>query len=220
MNEWNIPGRFDFSIPEAQRLSDLTSVESDLEAVIRICSRCERILPSLARIPGSEPTAWMDDLEALGDLMFAAVIRYGRTIATGVRQSIPKEWIDGLSEEDRAAHAYFKALRDKYVAHSVSQLEDNQVFVMLTPQFGDHQQPEHIVVDKGHRVTLGSDELMQLRSLAEALRAIVLGAIETEKVRLLEIARQMPTAKIKERGTESIPVPGKHEAFVARKSFR
>lgn len=220
MSEWIIPGRFDFSISEAQRLSDLTSVDSDLEAVIRICDRCERLSATLTKIPESAPLTWLDDLQAHGDLMFAAVIRYGRTIASGVRQGIPRDWIDALPKTAQESHEYFKALRDKYVAHSVNQLEDNQVFVMLTPQFGEDQQPAHITVDKGHLISLGSNDITRLRSLAEELRAVVCREVKSETARLLAIACQMPVAQIKARGSESIPIPGKAETFKPRSPFK
>jgi hypothetical protein len=220
MNDWIIPGRFDFSIPEAQRLSDLTSVDSDLEVVIRLSNRCERLSASLIEVPESASLTWLDDIQALGDLMFAAVVRYGRTIATGVRQGIPKVWIEALSKESQQSHAYFKALRDKYIAHSVNQLEDNQVFVMLTPQFSEEQQPSNITVDKGRLVTLGGSDLARLRLLAEELRAVVSREIESETARLLAIARQMPVAQIKARGSDSTPIPGKAETFKVRNPFK
>jgi hypothetical protein len=154
MSCWTVPGRFDFSIPEAQRLSDLSSVDSDLEAVVRLCVRCERLLGNAPKVPPTEALAWWDDVQALGDLMFAAVIRYGRTLSSGVRQGIPTEWIESLPMPLRESHSYFKALRDMYVAHSVSQLEDNQVFVMLSPQFAEQQEPNAITVDRGRLASL------------------------------------------------------------------
>ena len=218
MNDWIIDGRYDFSIPEAQRLSDLSSINSDLEAVIRICNRCE--ITSIELHKASPSLSWMEEQEVLGDLKFAAVIRYGRTIGSGVRQSIPLDWIEALPDSSREAHQYFKALRDKYVAHSVSQLEDNQVFVMLSPQFSEDQQPSHVTVDKGRLLTLGSGDIASLRTLAQELLKTVLREIELEKERLLMLARQMPLEKIKARGADSLPIPTSKHAFKIRRSFK
>ena len=219
MSDFIIPGRYDFSVPEAQWLSDLASIDSDLEAVIRICNRCEKISGGVGLPAESASLSWLDDLLALGDLMFAAVIRYGRTLATGVRKGIPKSWIEALPEESRRCHEYFKALRDKYVAHSINQLEDSQVFVMLSPQFSEDQRPAHITVDRGRLVTLGASDIALLRSLAEKLRAVVTQEIESETARLLALAQQMPIAEIKARGSESVPIPSKAGAFEGRRPF-
>ena len=219
MSSWHISGRYDFSIPEAQRLADISGIDSDLEAVIRICARCDRLIESLAKLPESDAVAWWDDIQSLGDLMFAAVVRYGRTFASGVRQGIPSEWISLLPATLQESHSYFKALRDKYVAHSVSQLEDNQVFLMLTPQFAEQQEPTHITVDKGRLVTLGQLELQHLASLAEALRKMIAVEVESETSKLLAIARKLPLEAIRSRSTESVPIPGKPDTFKVRSKF-
>jgi len=219
MNSWHIPARYDFSIPEAQRLSDLSGVDSDLEAVLRICGRCEQVTKNLPQPTETNGLAWWEEIQALGDLMFAAVVRYGRTLNSGAREGIPFDWISSLPEDLQQSHEYFKALRDKYIAHSVSQLEDNQVFVMLAPQFAEQQEPTHITVDRGHLVALGLPELRQLASLAEALRRVVAEQMDQETSKLLEIARAMPIAEIRERSTKSAPIPGKAEAFSVRKRF-
>jgi hypothetical protein len=219
MSAWTIPGRYDFSIPEAQRLSDLSGIDSDLEAVIRLCTRCENLITSLSNGPEADGLAWFEDFQALGDLMFAAVVRYGRTLTSGARRGIPSEWIESLTVPLREAHAYFKVLRDKYVAHSVSQLEDNQVFVMLSPQFATDQEPSHITVDRGRLVTLSVKDIQRLRSLAEELRSRVSSEIEAESATLLEFARQMPIETIRQRGSESIPVPSTAAAFKVRGKF-
>jgi len=219
MNSFYIPGRYDFSIPETQRLSDLNGIDSDLEAVIRICTRCEKLMTGLPKPTEADGLVWWEEVQSFGDLMFAAVVRYGRTLTSGARQGIPTEWISLLLEDLQESHAYFKALRDKYIAHSVSQLEDTQVFIMLTPQFSEHQKPAQITVDRGHLITLGGRELNRLTDLVEALRKRVAEEIKVETSKLLEIARSMPIEEIKTRSTESMPIPGKSETFKVRKKF-
>lgn len=219
MSSWTIPSRYDFSVPEAQRLSDLSGIDSDLEAVVRLCNRCEKLMAGLSNAPEGNGLAWVEDFQALGDLMFAAVVRYGRTFTSGARQGIPTEWVEYLATPLRDAHAFFKVLRDKYIAHSVSQLEDNQVFVMLSPQFSEIQAPSHITVDRGRLVTLGVNDVLLLRSLAEELRSRVSREIEEESAKLLELARQIPIASIKQRGSESIPIPSTAAAFKVRGKF-
>ena len=219
MNSWHIPGRYDFSIPEAQRLSDLSGIESDLAAVVRICAHCEKLTKDLPPPTQDDGMAWLADNQARGDLMFAAVIRYGRTFASGVRAGIPSEWLATLPSDLQEGHVYFRTLRDKYIAHSVSQLEDNQVFVMLTPQFAEIQEPTHITVDRGNLITLSLPELRRLTSLAVALGKVVAVEVESETSKLLAIARGMPLDSIKSRTTASVSIPGKAQTFKVRKKF-
>jgi hypothetical protein len=98
MNSWVVPGRYDFSIPEAQRLSDLAGVDVDLEATLRICERCDRLMDEHGTPAEGDALLWLDNLQALGDLMFAAVVRYGRTSNSGVRKGIPQEWLNSLPD--------------------------------------------------------------------------------------------------------------------------
>lgn len=219
MNSWNIPGRYDFSIPEAQLLSDLSGIDSDLEAVLRICARCEKHMKEMSPPVAGPGMEWLDDVQALGDLTFAAVVRYGRTLATGKREKIQADWINALPDPMRESHTYFKALRDKYIAHSVNQLEDNQVFVQLTPQFSEQQEPTHITVDRGRLVTLGLSDLRRLVILVKALRKVVANEIESETSRVLAIARATPIEEIRARRSESIAIPGKAETYKVRKNF-
>ena len=220
MSSLIFPGRYDFSIPEAQRLSDLTGVDVDLEATVRICERCDRLINELVAPPEGNPLTWWDDFQALGDLMFAAVVRYGRTFNSGVRQGIPQEWL-GSSEKNLAeSHLYFKALRDKYIAHSVSQLEDNQVFVILTPQFSEQQEPSHVTVDRGRLLGISKKDIQLLKTLANTLRKKLATEIDIESNRLLEIARGMPIEQIRTRTTESVPIPSSKAAFKVRSKFK
>lgn len=217
---WQMPGRYDFSIPEAQWLSDLSGIDADLEAVVRICTRCEKLMKGAHQPTQGDDLSWWGETQALGDLTFAAVVRYGRTFGSGVRKGVPPEWIPLLPKHVQVSHAYFKALRDKYIAHSVNQLEDNQVFVILTPQFAEDQEPTHITVDRGYLNGLDLTDLRRLASLAEGLRKFVADAIETETSKLLAIARSMPLDKVRARSTASVPIPGKAETFKIRKGFK
>jgi hypothetical protein len=223
MSDFIIPGRYDFSIPQAQRLSDLAGIDADLDSVVRMTIRCEKIGRQLLTNPATASPSldWQEDLLALGDLMFAAVVRYGRTLGTGVRMGIPKVWIESLPERLRESHEYFKALRDKYIAHSVNALEDNQVFLLLSPQLPNdaNQRPHSISVDRGSLVGLARSDLVDLRELATVLKSRVGSEIQKETEKLLELAKAMPLEEIKRRGSESSPIPGKGDTFKGRKSF-
>ena len=220
MNSWHIAGRYDFSIPEAQKLSDLAGIDVDLDAVIRICARCVAKAKEIAwPTEDSRDIRWYEELQSLGDLSFAAVVRYGRTFGSGTRSGIPAAWISTLPEALRDDHAYFKALRDKYVAHSVNELEDNQVFVLLKPQIGEHQEATSITVDRGRLVGIDPLKLETLSELASALKGMVVDAIDVETEMLLTVARSMRVEDIRARGTYSSPLPDKAATFKVRKKF-
>ena len=153
MNCWIVPGRFDFSVSEAQRLSDLNGIETDLDVAIRLCKRFLAETKRLSKIPEVDQEAWIEDFLTVGDIFFAAVVRCGRTFTSGTRSGIPTEWIAALPEELQEAHRYFKTLRNKFIAHSVNRLEDNQVFVILTTGDDGVEHPDHITVDKGRLVS-------------------------------------------------------------------
>lgn len=220
MSEWQVPGRYDFSIPEAQWLSDLYSIESDLENVTRICNKCEKLIKALSKPLDERTLDWWEDCQLLGDLTFAAIVWYGRTFASGVRKGIPAEWIEKLPDTLQKNHDYFKTLRDKYIAHSVNQLEDNQIFLILSPQVGENQVPGHITVEKGRVITLSSKKVNSLKDLSQSLLATLNNELEIEKSRLMKIACSMPTKDIKSRKTESTKIPGENETFKVRKKFK
>lgn len=221
MTFWTIEGRYDFSIAEAQWLSDLSGIEADLDAVIRLCRTCSAHYDRLnKKKPKEDPLGWLDDMQMVGDLGFAAIVRLGRTLTSGRRNRIPTEWIDNLPAELKDAHKDFKTLRDKYITHSVNCLEDNQVFVILSPQYSKEQTPSSITVDRGRVVLLSQKKISLLNQLATELKALVEVEIKTESERLLTIAKEMPIEQIKSRGSDSVPVPGKPETYKQRSKFK
>lgn len=199
-------GRYDFTSLEAQRLSDLTGIASDLEAVLRICAGVMDDSKKDGTQPTSDVLKWMERRQTIGDLVCAAVVRYARTLGTGVRMGIPSLWLEELTQELQASNIYFRALRDRWIAHSVNPLEDNQVFVWLASTPAKTLAVSHISVDRG-RFWPGDDDAARLSQLARVLltRAEVEIAIETE--RLLAIAREMPIAEILRRSSEPLPIP-------------
>jgi hypothetical protein len=112
------------NIPEAKLYADFTGIKTDIREVQILCQRF------LDRFFESTSQNWAD----LEVLCVAAIIRYGRTFPSGIRVGIDSEFIKLLDEEDQKAHVLFKALRDKWIAHSVNSFEENQLVVWLKPQ--------------------------------------------------------------------------------------
>jgi hypothetical protein len=209
--------RFDFSIPEAQALSDLTGISHDLKAVIRICERVMRIAPELQNSMQADPLKWIEERSAISDLVEAAVVRYGRTIGTGVRQGIPKEWLEELPPGMKTAHDHFKAIRDRSIAHSVNPLEDNQVWVWVRGD-GVEASVTHITVDPG-RFMFGDDGANELCDLASLLLERTDRQIEEEVLLVLKVAQTMPIAEIEARSPDELPIPVPKDASAIRQRF-
>lgn len=212
--------RFDFSIPEAKWLSDLAGIRSDLEAVARTCERIQNDAGKFKFEPGIDIAALMDERMMAADLVCAAIVRFMRTHGTGVRAGIPAAWIDTLPIDLSKAHSYFKNLRDKFVAHSVNPLEDNQVFAWVKGYGTAGAQVTRIDASPG-RYFPGADDAASLGRLANCLLERVSSEIEVESARLLDIARSLSISEICKRGTEEfpIPVPGK-QAGIGRSPFK
>ena len=171
--------QFDFSVREAQRLSDLTGVQSDLDSVIQICLKVIDELETMSLGPGSKVLSLLDERHLLADLLCAGIVRYARTLGTGVREGVPRDWIGELPLELRDANQYFKDLRDKLIAHSVNTLEDNQVFVWVSENPAGSPEVSHIAVSRG-RYLPGADDAKLLSTLAQAILDRVKREIESE----------------------------------------
>lgn len=220
MSTWKLQGQYDFSIPEAQWLSDLNGIETDLDAADRLCRRFMAESTRLSKLPDSDHEAWIEDFLAVGDTFFSAVVRYGRTFTSGTRSGIPGEWIDALSPQLQEAHLYFKTLRDKFIAHSVNRLEDNHVFAILQSDEDGMESPTHITVERGRVMTPSHEEVESLRHLVTALKVRIASEIKTETTRLLRIAQSMPIEELKARGTDTAPIPNKSDTYRVRNRFK
>lgn len=198
--------RFDFCVPDAKWLSDLTGVQSDLVAVARICERIQNDASKFKFEPGVNAIAMMEERMLAADLICAAIVRYMRTHGTGVRSGIPAAWIDALPIDLVGAHSYFKNLRDKFIAHSVNPLEDNQVFAWVKGFGTAGAQVTHVNASPG-RYLPGTDDAALLRHLTNCLLERVNHEIDAESARLLNFARGLPIDEVCKRGMEELPIP-------------
>lgn len=216
MNSFDIAGRVDFSIKEAQWLADLHGIEHDLRDVVRLCGKCLELMSAVPS-PEQTPQKYLDATWMAGEMSFASVVKYGRTFGSGVRRPIPLAWIEQLLPDDQKAHHYFKSLRDKFIAHSANAFEDNQVFAYLHPQFAPTE-VKSIAVDTGRYVSLSSGRVERLRHLAGTLEVRVREEIASETRRVLQIARAMPLSDLLTRETDNRPIPGDADVSKGRRT--
>lgn len=226
----------DFSVPEAQRLADLTGILLDLEAVEQLCSRLMAEVDAMKARPllevhviGGEPeerrsvpNVGLEDWLFRDSLFAAAVVRYMRTHGTGVRYGIPVEWIGALPQSLQNGHKYLKNLRDKFIAHSVSALEDNQVQVFVRASDPYPSGVTGVSISPGRFYGGGDNDIALLQALVTSLRAKVKEEIRLETETVLSFARSLPRSVIQARGTEEgpLPFPIDRHAGLKREKFR
>jgi hypothetical protein len=214
MNSFEIPGRVDFSVSEAQWLADLHGIESDLRDTDKLCTKALALIRPLP--PGNEGAVeWFEDSWLAGELSFAAVVKYGRTFGSGVRAGIPISWIGHLPAIYQEKHLYFKNIRDKFVAHSVNAFEDNQVFACLSPQFAPTE-VRSITVDTGRFTSMSLSDVLSLKNLVALLTQMVRYEIAQESSRVLQIARALPLDELLVRDTDNRPLPSSEDVSKTR----
>lgn len=203
----------DFSVKEAQWLADLASIEADLETVESICDLFikERQKP--------DPFGESKQFVLFEALCTAAIVRYGRSFVSGVRDKISEDLVAQLSQEHQASHAFFMDLRHRWIAHSVNTFELMEVVVYLTPE---ERGPRNVssVSARPHRIaSLGIGEMFRLQTLAAAVREKINKLIEDEKQNVLSYARSLPPDQFYAKGDPPAKVPGDKDAGKSRKRW-
>jgi len=194
----------DFCVPEAKWFADLQGIQTDLSDCLSLCDSLENLKARfLADYAAGQREGWGDAL-VLDSIWYAAIIRLIRcTTATGVREPVRRSWIDEMSPQLRDSLDYFKAMRDKFIAHSVNEFERNEVFVNLRRDGGGSLVPYEIM---GRAMRISQyyiEDLPRLRELANYLIERVRHDKPLEMKRLVDVAKSMPVEDIIARGPSS-----------------
>lgn len=144
---------------KVQRLADLAGIMNDLRLTVRACD----LFLADPNI-GSEETILKS--KAIGSF---AILTYFRTLANGVRTGITTEQLSRLPQEHINTHSYLKNVRDKYLAHSVNNQEENLVEVTFTE---DRSLIEELSTSHTRPATFKTEDISSLRALTEALMEI------------------------------------------------
>ena len=153
-------------------------------------------------------------------LCVAAVISYGRTIATGVRSGVTLEQIGRLPEHLQEAHRYFKDYRDKFAAHSVNAFEENSVKVYLVPEERGPRAVSSISTQHSRVQMLSPYDMTGLRDLAKALFKIVSADAELERQAVLSHAQSLPIDSLYAADAGSAFDPRDSSVSSARSKFK
>ncbi len=164
---------------EAHMLADLEGIKHDLEWVI-----------SAGKAYGDIGKQYFYIIPEA--LCIAIIVKYARVRMTGERRLVPLEWIKSLSKKEQEDHEYFMNLRNKFIAHSVNNLEENYSVAYIKNI--DSTNPEFDQVQQHHSrvVSFSVLDIMKIISLAEKLLEKVQEQIEIEKPKVIEKAKKIP----------------------------
>ncbi len=180
--------KLDGRLPVAQRLADLASLHFDLLAAERLCELYQREWAKRSFNP-----------EIVSAICIAAIMRYGRTFGTGVRPPLLRSIIGSLSPALRTVHSQFKDLRDKWIAHSVNDMEETRIVIEVRRE--SPSKLDVIDVFEEHQ-TIAAVSRQEIKHFARLLRAInkKLGrAIQTERAAVLQSLKALPAGEIARR---------------------
>ncbi len=119
-------------LPEAERLADLYGIEYDLTACR---AYCEKYLQAYRGQFLTDP-AERERLgtEHLGCFSAHVFVKYGRCFKGGIRAKTSEALTGSFTPEELELHQLILDIRDKYIAHSVNNLEVHIVRVSLNPE--------------------------------------------------------------------------------------
>ena len=203
----------DFSVKEAQWLADLASIQSDLETVESICDLFikERQSP--------DPFGESKQFVLFEALCTSAIVRYGRSFVSGVREKVPDALVEKLSQEHQSSHVFFMDLRHKWVAHSVNTFEFTQVVAYLTPPERGPKSVSSISALPNRIASLSIQDMLRLKELAVAVHEIVNKQIEEETRKILSYARSLPPDQFYAKGNPPAKIAGDKDAGKRRKKW-
>jgi hypothetical protein len=158
----------------------------------------------------------LDGYVLVDALSTAIVVRYSRCFTTGVRDRLKDEIIAELPEDLRAIHAFVRLARDKYIAHSVNALEENNVTVHVR----EHPDPPAlggVGTLQARSLVLSPEDASQVGALCRAVISAVSDLMrEQEDIVKKEIDSQ-PLEEIYDLPEPSAYVPNWREIHLSRK---
>lgn len=167
--------------PEAKRLADLSGMEWDLKACVSYCE-------ALLRGEGNDADL-ARELTKTTSLSISAFISYGRCFKGGVRRETELQLGAGITDADRPSHEELIAIRDKFVAHSVNDLEHHRARVWLYPE-GGREGVFGVTVESLYEAVLPSRTYEQLIQLCQKHLQWIETEMNNESAKLKDILLQ------------------------------
>lgn len=166
--------RVPYKHPVSQRFADLWESDNDLYAVIRYCDLW------LAEQGKERP-----DRELVSALCTAALIWYCRCFGSHVREGIPRSMVDALPKELVDAHNFFKAARDKWIAHSINVFDHTMAQLVLRDE-SEGRGIVEVSIAGTRTDALNEEAARTLKEIASRLQKAIRAEQDIEKVRILQ----------------------------------
>jgi len=186
----------DVEMEEARYLADLNGIQIDLEAVIELCKR----LINAYSIENN-------DSKLYEVMTIAILIKYSRSFVTGVRSRLSILDIPGLNEEELSEHEKFIALRNKYIAHSVNEYEENKVIARYNDEKVYDEGITSISIQHTRLISISAYDAQAIISLSQKILDYVNTQIKVEKNKILNLVRNQPIIEVLARGASSSKNP-------------
>lgn len=178
----------DLLIPEAELLADLVGIKLDFE---RAREFAHLMLMHLPAGPLIEP------------LSIAATVTYFRPFSSGVRYHLGDNDLKILSPKQRRSHDYLRDYRDKHVAHSVNEFEENIPRAQYCVERVKEEGITAITYGSARITSLSGADASSIVELATLFERHVEAKIEEEKNRLLPIVRATPLDEVLKSGQKA-----------------
>ena len=172
-------------LEETQVLADLVGVLSDLQKVREF----SRMLDAILSISGG-------DWSLVEPLSIAVIVMYGRVFSGGVRTAFGVDDLNVLTSEQRVSHDQMMAYRDKHIAHSVNDFEQNVVRAQYCSERVQDEGITAITYGQGRVIGLGRDDLQIFFELTDVFEDHVRSRMQSEQSRLVPLVRGMPLEEV------------------------
>lgn len=163
---------------EANNFADWNGIKRDLEWIIMMGPKYPDYKKEL-------------NLDLTEVLFIALVVKYARVHMTGERKRIPQKWINCLSKKDQEVHTYIMAVRNKYIAHSVNNFEENFAVAYIKDISSEKPEFTQVQVQQTRVLAISEEEISSLIKLAEILLKQVNDLIVEEKKKLTDIVKNL-----------------------------
>jgi hypothetical protein len=185
----------DLYIPEAVTLADLGGISLDLESA-------RQFAELLAGEFAGEKPNWT----LVEPFSIAITVMYSRPFVKGVRRRLGETDLAILTSDQRAAHDYLRAYRDKHIAHSVNAFEENLPRANYCLERVNEEGITAISYGSGRVMGLSGIDLKNVVELTTVLGAYVHSLIAKEQEHLLVIVRKMPLEEVLAGGQKAFVV--------------
>ena len=175
----------EIDLREADALAGLTGIRYDLHS-----ARC------FAQMLKGEYEATQRNGDLVDALTSAILVRYSRPFVTGVRARLTDEALNVLSDPQRQKHDRLRAYRDKHVAHSVNEFEENQPVARYWVERVQEEGITSVECIHTRVVGLSLDDIEDVIELATEMIAYVDECLAREKTMVLEAVRAMPVEEV------------------------